>query len=270
VNRALAAAFAALSAALVIGAIASGRAAVFGTRSSAGRLRRILRRIGTSSLGLRVRHDRLAGLQASTDSVWSTEEWVGAKIALASTLFAVASVASNPVLGVMVGVLAWRAPEIAMARGARRRVASASSEMPLLLDLLSVSCAAGVAPRLAVRLALDPLRGPLASELAAALQRADLGGRWRDELAAVARRLELTELERVVAVLGGSEMLGFSLADEMSRLAVDAREHRRARATERARTAPVKMLFPLVFLILPAFLLLTVVPVLLSTVRSIG
>ena len=32
--------------------------------------------------------------------------------------------------------------------------------------------------------------------------------------------------------------------------------------------APVKMLFPLVLLILPAFLLLTVVPVLLSTVRS--
>jgi tight adherence protein C len=67
-----------------------------------------------------------------------------------------------------------------------------------------------------------------------------------------------------------TERLGSSLADEMSRLAADVRESRRARATERARAAPVKMLFPLVFLILPAFLLLTVVPVLLTTVRSIG
>ena len=59
------------------------------------------------------------------------------------------------------------------------------------------------------------------------------------------------------------------LLPDVQRLAADVRETRRSRAAERARTAPVKMLFPLVFLILPAFLLLTVVPVLLTTVRSI-
>ena len=51
---------------------------------------------------------------------------------------------------------------------------------------------------------------------------------------------------------------------------MNVRASRRAAITERARTAPVKMLFPLVFLVLPAFLLLTVVPVLLTTVRSIS
>jgi tight adherence protein C len=112
--------------------------------------------------------------------------------------------------------------------------------------------------------------GPLAEELDEAITRVDLGRRWRDELGSVADRLALTELRRAAAVLGRSESLGSSLADEVSRLAADVRESRRARAAERARTAPVKMLFPLVFLVLPAFLLLTVVPVLLSTVRSIG
>jgi hypothetical protein len=33
----------------------------------------------------------------------------------------------------------------------------------------------------------------------------------------------------------------------------------------RARTVPVRLLFPLVFLILPAFVLLTVAPVVLAT-----
>ena len=55
----------------------------------------------------------------------------------------------------------------------------------------------------------------------------------------------------------------------MTELATRVREARRAATTERARKAPVKMLFPLVFLVLPAFLLLTVAPVLFTTLRSI-
>ena len=63
--------------------------------------------------------------------------------------------------------------------------------------------------------------------------------------------------------------LARSLVESLGTIAKDAREARRAATTERARKAPVKMLFPLVFLVLPAFLLLTVVPVLLTTVQSI-
>jgi tight adherence protein C len=96
-----------------------------------------------------------------------------------------------------------------------------------------------------------------------------LGARWRDELSAAGRRLGLPDLDRVVGVLARSEALGSSLAEEVGRLAADVREARRAASTERARAAPVKMLFPLVFLVLPAFLLLTVVPVLVATVESI-
>jgi tight adherence protein C len=71
-------------------------------------------------------------------------------------------------------------------------------------------------------------------------------------------------------VLERTETLGSSLVEATRELARAVRRSRRADTLERARTAPVKMLFPLVFLILPAFLLLTVVPVLLTTVRSIG
>jgi pilus assembly protein TadC len=158
---------------------------------------------------------------------------------------------------------------LAPRRSERRRRAAADREVPVLLDLLAVSTSAGLPPQLALRRAVEAVEGPLAEELGAAIRATDLGGRWRDELEAAAARLRLPDLGRAVGALTRAEALGSSLADEIGRLATDVREIRRAAATERARAAPVKMLFPLVFLVLPAFLLLTVVPVLVATVASI-
>ena len=97
-----------------------------------------------------------------------------------------------------------------------------------------------------------------------------MGGRWRDELGRIADRLALPDLRAAVVVVARTETLGSSLADSLQELATEVRESRRVRASDRARTAPVKMLFPLVFMVLPAFLLLTVVPVLIATVRSLS
>jgi tight adherence protein C len=232
--------------------------------------RRWLGRLGSSAIGRRIRRDRLAELREGSDAGWDLDELVGWKVLGASLSVIAGWAIGAPVLVPLLVMLAWRIPEIALGRLARRRKSAASREVPLFLDLLAVATSAGLAPQLAFRTAAAPLTGPLAEELDTAITRVDLGGRWRDELESVADRLALTDLRRAAAVLGRSEGLGSSLADEVGRLASDVRESRRARATERARTAPVKMLFPLVFLILPAFLLLTVVPVLLSTVRSIG
>ncbi len=155
-------------------------------------------------------------------------------------------------------------------RAGTRRRAAVDAEIPQLLDLLAAGSSAGLAAPLALRRATDGLVGPLADEVRATVRAVDLGARWRDELEGLAERLDLPDLRRAVAALTRTESLGASLAQATSELAASVRQARRAATTERARTAPVKMLFPLVFLVLPAFLLLTVVPVLLTTVRSIG
>ena len=154
-------------------------------------------------------------------------------------------------------------------RARAKRLRAVDAEVPQLLDLLAVASSAGLSAPLALRRAADAVYGPLADELSQVLQASDLGARWRDELAAMAARTGSSDLRRAVAALGRTETLGASLATSTADLAASVRAARRAATTQRARTAPIKMLFPLVFLILPAFLLLTVVPVLLSTVRSI-
>jgi pilus assembly protein TadC len=65
-------------------------------------------------------------------------------------------------------------------------------------------------------------------------------------------------------VLVASERLGAPAGPALTRLAHDVRADLRRQSEARARTLPVKLLFPLVFLVLPAFGLLTVVPALLT------
>src|SRR5262249_42975994 len=69
----------------------------------------------------------------------------------------------------------------------------------------------------------------------------------------------------VRSVLQG-ESLGTSTGQIMRNLAVEMRKRRRAAAEERAQKAPVKILFPLVFLIFPAMFIVLLGP----TFYSIG
>jgi Flp pilus assembly protein TadB len=200
----------------------------------------------------------------------SEREVVASKALLAAGAMLVGSAIVGPALGAPAALVAWRVPDLALARLARRTSAAADREIPVLLDLLAVATSAGLPPQLAFRRAVEAATGPLADELRSVLDASDLGGRWRDELVVVGDRLALPDLQRLLGALARTDALGSSLAEEIEHLASDVREVRRASAAQRARTAPVKMLFPLVFLVLPAFLLLTVVPVLLTTVRSIA
>jgi tight adherence protein C len=196
-------------------------------------------------------------------------ELVGVKVVAAAAAAFSGFLLGGPFVAAVLGPFGFRAPDVGVARAARRRLASADREVPVLLDLLAVATSAGLPAQLAFRRAVEAAEGPLADDLRPVIDATDLGGRWRDELRTVGERLELPDVRRLVGRLARSESLGSPLKDELARLASDVREARRARATERARAAPVKMLFPLVFLVLPAFLLLTVVPVLMTTVRSL-
>ncbi len=205
----------------------------------------------------------LAGWAGAADVV------AGGKAVLAASLFLVALLGPVPLIAPVLAFAGFRFPDIVVARAARRRLVSADVELPQFLDVLAAASLAGLSGPLALRRATEAIRGPLADELAKVVRAVDLGGRWRDELRKCAARLGLPDLRRTVAALTRSESLGASLSEALSDLAEQVRASRRAAATERARKAPVKMLFPLVFLVLPAFLLLTVVPVLLTTLQSI-
>ncbi len=164
---------------------------------------------------------------------------------------------------------AERAPRRSTRRSRRERNKALHADVPQLLDLLAAGSTAGLSAEASFRQAVSCLHGPLGEDLGEVMRSVDLGVPWREALAEHVERTGDPDLARTVAVLARTEALGVPLRDATRELAATVRDARRAATLERARTAPVKMLFPLVFLILPAFLLLTVVPVLITTVRSI-
>lgn len=144
----------------------------------------------------------------------------------------------------------------------RREAAELEAELPLAADLLAVAVGAGLTPYLALRVAARSGPPAVSARLASVVAVAD-----GDEGLAGALELEAGSspaLRPLLEVLLASERLGAPVGPVLARLAADGRARARRAALARARSVPVRLLFPLVFLVLPAFLLLTVAPVLLA------
>ena len=133
----------------------------------------------------------------------------------------------------------------------------------LTADLLAMAVSAGLTPFLALELVVRFAPGPGAAQLGDTLQATQGGSRLADALDEEA--LRTPALAPVLALVAASERSGAPVAAQLQRLAAQIRAQGRRRAMARARTVPVRLLFPLVFLVLPAFLLLTVAPVVLAS-----
>ncbi|MGH2711909.1 MAG: type II secretion system F family protein [Actinomycetota bacterium] len=142
-----------------------------------------------------------------------------------------------------------------------------AAAVPDLLDVLAVSVTAGLSPRLALDRFPGGLPAPLAETLSSVRHDASLGKTWHQALEQASP--QFPELRRLANTLRRAERLGSPIAERLRDLASEVRAERRARREERARRAPVQMLFPLVFLILPAFVLAAVVPALLVATRDL-
>jgi tight adherence protein C len=133
----------------------------------------------------------------------------------------------------------------------------------LTADLLAVAVTSGLTPFLSIEVASRFTPEPVAGRLHAVLAAVDAGERLADALKAEAARTP--PVAPLLGLLAVSERSGVPVGASLTRLAVSTRAQARRRAMARARTVPVRLLFPLVFLVLPAFLVLTVAPVVLAS-----
>jgi tight adherence protein C len=162
----------------------------------------------------------------------------------------------------------WRFPELRLQRRARQREAEIRAALPDVLDLLAACALAGMGIDRALRTVAPDVHGALGDALRHALRGLDAGMTRSAAYRVLTERAPVPEVRSLVRALERAERYGTSIAVTLVAQAREIRSKRRAAVEEAARAAPIKMLFPLVVCFLPAFILLTVAPVVLTALQS--
>lgn len=183
---------------------------------------------------------------------------------VASTFAVLVAPVLVPVVVAVVTVPPW----LGRRRTTRAHAAAVLDGLPEVIDLLAVAVGAGWTPARAVVGVAPRAPQPWSTALGAALERASLGSRLADALDVVVEALG-EPARPLVAALRAAELDGAPLGPGLDRLAADARNRRRRAAEEAARRVPVRLLFPLVLLALPAFALLAMAPLVAGALQDL-
>jgi tight adherence protein C len=175
------------------------------------------------------------------------------------------------VLGIVIAPLfGWSIPSILLSREIKDRFNRIDRELPALIDLLVVTVEAGIGFVGSLRMATDQLDGPLAQELRLALQEQNMGRSTTEAIQGIAKRADTPGIRSFSRAIVQGETLGVSIGQILRNLADEMRKKRRATAEEKAQKAPVKMLFPLVFLIFPAIFVVLLLPAIISISNTLS
>jgi tight adherence protein C len=163
----------------------------------------------------------------------------------------------------------WVMPLRFVRERAKRRLDEIDYELPELIDLLIVTVEAGLGFVGSLQTASNRLEGPLGNELRLTLQEQNMGLSINEALMNMLARCDTPSMRSFVRSITQGETLGVSIGQIMRDLAGEMRRRRRASAQERAQKAPIKILFPLVFLIFPAMFVILLGPAIFQFFKAI-
>jgi len=165
--------------------------------------------------------------------------------------------------------IGWFGPGFIVQNRAENRQHRIDRGMPELIDLLVVTVEAGLSLSAALQLAGERLKGPLGDELRIVLQEQRMGLTPVQALENMANRCPTPAVESFTRAMVQGQLLGVSIGQILRSLAIEMRKRRRAAAEQQAQKAPIKMLFPLVFMIFPALFVVILGPAIVSIFHAL-
>jgi tight adherence protein C len=156
--------------------------------------------------------------------------------------------------------LGYMLPVFWLGQQIKKRKNNIVKSLPDALDLLTVCVEAGLGFDLALSRLTEKWDDELAREFRRVIQDVRLGRARRDALKDMSDRCGVDDVTTFVAAIIQAEQLGVSISKILKIQSDQMRVRRRQRAQEKAQQAPVKMLFPMVFLIFPSLFVVILGP----------
>jgi tight adherence protein C len=215
-----------------------------------------------------------AGMYTTTPDRLLGTQVLGA-IVLAFLWIWLAAVGGAPSWLVVVGtigaaLLGWVLPTYVVDSRARKRREQVERGLPDLIDLIVVTLEAGLSFPQSLRLSATKIKEPLASEVRLTLQEQNMGLTLVEALENLNVRVDTPGVRMLARSISQGETMGVSTGQIMRNLAVELRKRQRAYAEERAQKAPVKVLFPILLLIMPALFIVLLLPVMITIMDVLG
>ena len=212
---------------------------------------------------------------AGLDAKWTLEKLLAIKAMLGITglLLGLLVFLPNPsmptfLLGVLFAGVGFFAIDVVMNMKARERRDAIERVFPNTVDQITICVEAGLGLDAAIAHAARTGSGPLAEEFDRVLQDVQAGMTRQAALDAFADRVDINDVRFFVRAVGQANRYGVPVVDALRAQAIDGRERRKARAEERAQKTTVKILFPLMFCILPALFVVILGPAIIRIANS--
>ena len=156
-------------------------------------------------------------------------------------------------------------PSIWVSGNRKRRHEEIKLQLPFVIDLLTLSTEAGLDFIGALQKVVEKTRpGPLVDEIGRMLQEIQLGTTRSDAMRDFAWRIDLSEIASLVAVLVTADQMGSPLGAVLRVQSELMRVQRFTSAEKKGAAASQKLLFPLIFFIMPAVFIMIFGPVILG------
>jgi tight adherence protein C len=208
---------------------------------------------------------------------WSPAQFWGGRVVatvlLGGLVFLLMMVSKQPfsktlMYGGGAASLGFMYPQIWLNRKIRTRQSEIIRALPDALDLLTICVEAGLGFDAAMNKVNEKWDDPLSMEFGRVIRDIQLGKARRDALRDMAERMDVADVTSFVAAIVQTEQLGVSIAKVLRIQSDQMRMKRRQRAEEKAHQAPIKMLFPMVFLIFPSIYIVLLGPAVLTVIDS--